>query len=434
MDRAQPRDVARSIQVLAPHFTPVSETRGKSRRRITVLFCETNPDGTIGGSYYSLLYLVKGLDKSRFAPLVLFQRSHGLLDAFKAAGAETIVWEKPRPFNFAPHFPGPLALALPLVLAVQKGMNIFRVLLWPTWLRVLFLWRRRVDLVHLNNSILRNHDWMLAARLMRRRCVSHERGINEHYPPLAKYFGRGLDAIICISQAVRDTMTAAGADFGNLRTIHNGLDPDEVRPQVPAAMVRDRLAIPPGADVIVMLGNLKAWKGQETVVRAVDRVRRSRPLVRCLLVGDTAVADRPFEEGLRRLVTELGVDSHIVFAGYHQNVADFVLLADVVVHASIRPEPFGRVVLEAMACRKPVIASLGGGVTEIVDHGRTGLLFPPGDDQALASAILELLGDRDRAVRMGEAGYVRLLERFNISQNVEATEATYDRVLGVSRS
>jgi glycosyltransferase involved in cell wall biosynthesis len=420
--------------VLAPHFNPVADAQGKRGRRVTVLFCETNPDGTIGGSFYSLLYLVKGLDKTRFAPLVLFQRSHGLLDAFRAAGAETIVWEKPRPFRFAPHLPGPLALAMPLVLAVQKGMNVFRVLLWPTVLRVLFLWRRRVDLVHLNNSILRNHDWMLAARLLGRRCISHERGINEHYPPLARYLGRGLDAIICISEAVRTTMAAAGADFGNLRTIHNGLDPAEVRPKVPAAAMRARLAIPPGADVIVMLGNLKVWKGQESVVRAVDRVRRSRPLVRCLFVGDTAAADRPFEEGLRRLVAELGLESNVVFAGYHPNVADLVLLADVVVHASILPEPFGRVVLEAMACRKPVVASLAGGVTEIVDHGRTGLLFPPGDDQALAAAILELLGDPDRAVRMGEAGYARLLERFNISRNVEATEATYDLVLGAGRS
>jgi glycosyltransferase involved in cell wall biosynthesis len=401
---------------------------------MTVLFCETNPDGTIGGSYYSLLYLVKGLDKARFAPVVLFHTNHGLLDAFKTAGAETIVWEKPRTVRFTPRLPGPMALAMPLVLGAQKAINVFRMLLWPTVLRVLFLWRRQVDLVHLNNSILRNHDWMLAARLLRRPCISHERGINKHYPPLAKYLGRRLDAIICISEAVRATMTAAGAGFGNLRTIHNGLDPAEVRPQVPAAEVRDRLAIQPGAEVIVMLGNLKAWKGQETVVRAVDRVRRSRPLVRCLLVGDTASADRPFEAGLRRLVADLGVDSHIVFAGYHRNVADFVLLADVVVHASILPEPFGRVVLEAMACRKPVIASLAGGVTEIFDHGRTGLLFPPGDDQALAAALLELLGDRDRAVRMGEAGYTRLLERFGIIQNVQATEAVYERVLGADRS
>jgi glycosyltransferase involved in cell wall biosynthesis len=363
---------------------------------------------------------------------VLFQKQHGLLDAFKAAGAETIVWEKPRPFKFTPHLPGPLALAKPLVSAVQKGMNVFRGLVWPTLTRVLFLLRRRIDLVHLNNSILRNYDWMLAARLLRRRCISHERGINPHYPPAAKFFGRGLDAIICISEAVRDTMSAAGADFGNLRTIHNGLDPNEVRPQMPAALVRDRLAIPPGADVIVMLGNLKGWKGQETVVRAVDRVRRSRPLVRCLLVGDTAAADRAFAEGLRRLVAQLGVGDHIVFAGYHRNVADLVMVADVVVHASILPEPFGRVVLEAMACRKPVIASLAGGVTEIVDHGRTGLLFPPGDDQALATAMLDILGDRDRAVRMGEAGYARLVERFHISQNVEATMAIYDLVLGVA--
>lgn len=434
MDRHEPGDVARRIQVLAARLDNVQDARATHRRRATVVYCETNVDGTIGGSYYSLLYLVKGLDKSRFAPVVVFQTSHGLLSAFEAAGAETVVWPKSRRFRWAPRLPGLLAWAAPIVLALQKALNFSRGFLWATVQRALFLWRRRVDLVHLNNSILYNQDWMLAARLLGRRCVSHERGINEYYPRWAKYWGRGLDAIICISDAVRATMAAAGADFGNVRTIHNGLDPGEIRGHVPPALLRERLAIAPEAEVIVMVGNLKAWKGQETVIRALDHVRRSRPQVCCLFVGATAPADMKFEEEMRRLVDELGLGSHIVFAGFHQNVADFLMLADVVVHASIRPEPFGRVVLEAMACRKPVIASRAGGVTEIVDDGRTGLLFPPGDAKALATAIANMLSDRARATTMGEAGYERLLERFTIAKNIEATESLYDRLLGTGRS
>jgi glycosyltransferase involved in cell wall biosynthesis len=391
------------------------------RRPVRVLYCETNIDGTIGGSYYSLLYLVKGLDKSRFAPLVVFYASHNLLGAFEATGAETVVWPRSGRFVLVEQLPRALAWARPLVLAAQKVLNLVRGFLWPTIERVLFLWRRRVDLVHLNNSILYNHDWMLAARLTRRPCVSHERGINEHYPSAARYWGSHLDAIVCISDAVRAALASAGADSGNLVTIHNGFDPAEIRVEVPAPELRQRFGLESHADVVVMVGNFKAWKGQETVIRAIDR-RRTRPEVCCPLVGATAPADQAFEDEMRGLVASLGLQNHVVFAGYHRNVPDMLMMADVVVHASILPEPFGRVILEAMACRKPVIGSRAGGVPEIIEDGRTGLMFPPGDHEALAADILDLLADRQRAARMGEAGYQRLLDRFHVARNVEATE------------
>ena len=404
------------------------------RRPIRVLYCETNIDGTIGGSYYSLLYLVKGLDKSRYSPMVVFYVKHGLIGAFEEAGARTVVWQREGRFALGDRLPIALAWARPIALAVQKVLNFFGAFLLPTMARMFFILRHRIDLVHLNNSILYNHDWMLAARLTGRRCVCHERGINPVYPAAARYWGSRLDAILCISEAVRAAMASAGADSGNLITIHNGFDPAEVRIEIPPAELRRRHHIAPDADVVVMIGNFKAWKGQETVIRAIDRVRRTRPSVVCLLVGATAPSDRAFEDEMRRLVAELRVDKHIIFAGFHRNVPDMLTMADVVVHASILPEPFGRVILEAMACRKPIIGSRAGGVPEIIEDGCTGLMFNPRDHQALADAILQLLADRERAARMGENGYRRLIDRFHVAQNVAATERVYEQSLvGASR-
>jgi glycosyltransferase involved in cell wall biosynthesis len=400
-----------------------------SRKPTRVLYCETNVDGTIGGSYYSLLYLIKGLDKSRFSPFVVFYVNHGLLPAFEAAGARTIVWPKSRRFAFVERLPRTLLWARPMVLAVQRALNLFQGFVSPTIARVFFLTRHRIDLVHLNNSILYNHDWMAAARLTGRRCVCHERGINEFYPPAAKYWGRHLDAIVCISEAVRNAMAAADADFGNLITIPNGFDPAEMLVAVPPAELRRRLHISDAAGVVVMVGNLKAWKGQETVIRAIEVVKRAHPSVRCVLVGATAPADRAFEDEMRGLVADLGLADSIIFAGFHRNVADLLMMGDVIVHASVRPEPFGRVLLEAMACRKPIIGSRAGGVPEIIEHGRTGLMFPPGDYQALADAILGLLANREEADRMGQNGYQRLLDRFHIALNIEATVQVYERSL-----
>lgn len=184
--------------------------------------------------------------------------------------------------------------------------------------------------------------------------------------------------------------------------------------------------------VIGMIGNIKAWKGQDTLSRAMDRVRRSVPNVCCLLVGDTSPSDREYQQSLHALVASLGLDKVVVFTGFQRNVGDFLMMFDVMVHASVLPEPFGRVILEAMACKKPVIASRAGAITEIVEEGKTGLTFPPGDSEALAETIVSLIGDRERIRRFGESGYKRLVNEFHISKNVESTQRLYERILSAA--
>jgi glycosyltransferase involved in cell wall biosynthesis len=398
-------------------------------RRVRILYCENNVDGTVGGSYYSLLYLVKGLDRSRYEPIVVFYTEHTLLPAFRDAGIETQVWPRAQAFAFGARARG--ALRTPL-LVVQKALNVLRTFLVPALVRAWRLKRRGIDIVHLNNSVLYNHDWMLAARLTGTACLTHERGINDRFPRAARYFGRGLDAVICISDAVRENMRQRGADFGNLITIHNGLDPEAMRLQTPAEALRAEHGLAADDRVICMIGNIKAWKGQDTLIRAMDTVRRRCPSVRCILVGDTSPGDREYEDGLRALVASLGLERHVIFAGFKKNVADYLMMCDVMVHASVLPEPFGRVILEAMACRKPVIGSRAGAIPEIVEEGKTGLTFPPGDADNLSDAILAVVTDLAEAKRMGERGYERLADTFHIRRNVEATERTYETLLRAS--
>jgi glycosyltransferase involved in cell wall biosynthesis len=269
---------------------------------------------------------------------------------------------------------------------------------------------------------------MLAALLTRRTCVTHERGINDRYPRAARFFGRRLAAIICISEAVRENMRCRGADFGNLLTIHNGLDPEALKVHTCSGQLRAMWQLPPAAPVLVMTGNIKSWKGQDTLVRAVNVIRRQFPEVRCLLVGDTSPDDMDYEITLKALIADLRLEDHVVFAGFQRNVADFLSLSDVVVHASVLPEPFGRVLLEAMACRKPIVAARGGAVPEIVEEGSTGLTFPPGDAEGLARAVIRLLEHPEEARGMGERGYRRLIERFDIRRNLDATQNLYDRL------
>ncbi len=408
--------------VAATRHAPAAAPAGGPVR---VLYCESNADGTIGGSYFSLLYLIQGLDKSRYRPTVVFQRDHVLMDEFRATGAEILIWPLSPPSTLGRE-PG---LLRPLRLVAQKGTNLLRGFFWQAVQRARFLRREGFALVHLNNSLLRNEQWMLAARLAGVPCLTHERGINDFYPESAKKLGRRLGAIICISDAVRQTLVRAGADFGNLVTIHNALDPAALQVARPAAELRASVGIPSGAVVIGMVGNIRAWKGQDTLLRALERVRRVVPDAYVVFIGDTAAADRGFREQLDALIAELGLEGRVVFSGYQRCVADWIGASDVIVHASVQPEPFGRVILEAMALRKPVIGAAAGAIPEIIEEGRTGWTFPPGDDQKLAEALISVVGDFGRAREIGERGYARLVSSFDIRRNVDQTQAVYERLL-----
>jgi glycosyltransferase involved in cell wall biosynthesis len=400
--------------------------------RKTIFFCEGNTDGTIGGSYYSLLFLVEGLRGTCYRPVVAFYGRHRLIPRFEAAGAEVLVFERPSAVRLvaATVGGGCVRRAVHAVgRAAQRGLNGVGFL--ATAVRYARVLRRHaVRLVHLNNSVARSHEWMLAAALTRTPCVVHERGINVRLPLVARGLARGLARVICISEAVRDSLLALGLRPEQLRVIYNGLDPDRVAAARDAGEVRAELGIDERRRVIGLVGNIKAWKGQEVVVRALPAVAARVPDVLCLFVGATAETDRDYADRLERLVGELGVADRVRFTGPVSNVADYLAVMEVAVHASIAPEPFGRVLLEAMAMRRPVVGSRGGAVPEIVDHDRTGFTFTPGDHRALAGHLIDLLGNPGKARALGEAGYARLVERFHIGRNVASTVSLYAELLG----
>jgi glycosyltransferase involved in cell wall biosynthesis len=383
-----------------------------------VMYVEGNPDGTIGGSYFSLLFLVSGLDRSRYEPVVLFAAPNELQERFHAAGVRTLVRG----------MPAPTRLPTPIGRIVAKAVNFVRGWLIEPARLARLLRAERIDLLHLNNSITRNHPWMLAARRARIPCMTHERGINFVFQPRARRLARGLAAVISISRAVTDNFVERGLGKLPIVTIHNGLDPDEMRVTRAAAEVCAELGLAPGTRVVGIVGNIKLWKGQEVVIRAMARLQAEFPNLVCLLIGDTSPSDAAYREQVRALISELGLERKVLITGYRRDVPNYIALLEIMIHASIDPEPFGRVLLEGMALRKPLVASDGGAVPEIVAHGTTGLLFPPGDPAALAVALAELLRDPVRARAMGEAGRERLVAHYSIRSNVERTQEVYARL------
>jgi glycosyltransferase involved in cell wall biosynthesis len=137
-----------------------------------------------------------------------------------------------------------------------------------------------------------------------------------------------------------------------------------------------------------------------------------------------------YAEGLRARIHDLGLSQSVLLTGERSDVAACLDAMDVAIHASIKPEPFGRVMIEAMALGRPLIAPREGGPLAIVDDGVTGLLVEPRDADALAVAIETLVADGDRRQAMGVAARRRVDEVFDLRHHVHAIEAIFDEILG----
>lgn len=387
--------------------------------RNRVLYCESSADGTIGGSHYCLLYLLEHLDRSKFEPLTVFYERHALIDRFQAT-SETIIHDRDRPVSWRG--------AGPLMPLLGRAVN-FGKFLGVVTNHVAFLRRHGIDLVHLNNSITRHQDWMLAARLAGIPCIVHERGLSDTYTARDRLYASRVALIISMSAWIRDHMVSRGVDGRNIRVMYDGLDPAKVAVTKTAAEMRAAWNVPPEARVVGIVGNVRAWKGQETVVNAIIEVVRRVPDVVCFFVGSTTPADEGYLANLKRLVAHAGINRNVRFTGYQKDVPNFINIMEVLVHASVAPEPFGMVVLEGMAQSKPVIGSRAGGPVEMVVEGQNGFTFPPGNAPELAARLVELLEDPDRARAMGAAGFQRLTAQFTMTRYMENIHGAYSAIL-----
>jgi glycosyltransferase involved in cell wall biosynthesis len=136
-------------------------------------------------------------------------------------------------------------------------------------------------------------------------------------------------------------------------------------------------------------------------------------------------------ERLKCIVKSEKLEDNIFFTGQRNDIPDLINCMSVLIHASVLPEPFGRVLLEGMALSKPIIATNIGACPEIVEEGKTGLLVNPDDARGLANDIMSLLKDPKKALEMGNAGYIRLGKHFHISRNIEKTQKLYFEILGL---
>lgn len=240
---------------------------------------------------------------------------------------------------------------------------------------------------------------------------------------LDRFLARWAHAIIAISSAVERRFPAHLRHKVHL--VHNGVEV-EAFAGAKTGTWKERWGAGP---TVGMVAQLTPGKRQGDFIEAMALVAEVRPDARYVLAGEEPGGAGHYSAGLQARVRELGLEESLHFTGFCRDMASLFADLDVVVLCS-ENEAFGRVLIEAMAAAKPVVAARGGGVGDIVIEGETGYLVEVGDCAGLAGAVIELLADPAQARAMGEAGQQRARQAFSIEAHVERVEALYDALSG----
>jgi glycosyltransferase involved in cell wall biosynthesis len=289
----------------------------------------------------------------------------------------------------------------------------------------------RADVLHSNGMTLTEQTY-LAGRLARAKVVCHVRDLCPILGArwLRRFALNHCDRVVAISDAVRrDLVEKISVRPQRVTRIHDGRDLTGFG--APVSGEGDFFSGTPiqGCKRVGVVARLSPEKGHEHFLRAAAEVARTFPNVGFAIVGDAALGDGRYADGLVALAQQLGIGGRTVFTGFTDRIPEVMASLDILVVPS-DAEPFGLVTVEAMASGKPVVATCTGGSSEIVVDGETGLLVPPRRPEAIADALVRLLATPGLAAAMGRRGALRAQERFSIRPHAQYILSLYRALLG----
>lgn len=382
-------------------------------RRIRVL--EIIATGGNGGAQEHLRSLLERLDRSRYEPRVVSLSDGSTVRRLRAAGVEVDVVDEPED---------------------ARAVDVL----------VRLLLTRPVDVIH-------NHMFRAEVVGTRAALAVGEAGMPRPYVistihssrvrssqdrALLRALTRHMDQLVAVSRAIVAKLMAEERVGAPIELIYNGVDLQRYNQQEACCTLPEEYGLAPGTPLVGVVARLEPEKGHRTLLDAWQLVLKRVPEARLLIVG--AGSRREELEQHARSLGLLGDDCHgdrcvgtrrarpgakIIFTGRRDDVPAVTAALDVAVLPSYR-EAQGLVILEAMALGRPVVATNVGGIPEMIDHERTGLLVPPADPGALAAAISRLLTNHPFADTIARAGHDAAHERFCVERMVESIQTLYD--------
>jgi glycosyltransferase involved in cell wall biosynthesis len=232
---------------------------------------------------------------------------------------------------------------------------------------------------------------------------------------------RRAAGFIAISDVIEQEYRRQGVPGEKIARIPNSVDPDRFRPvsRELRDSLRDRLGLPRTSRIVSFTGRLVSTKGLPSLLRAWRSVAPAHPDALLVLVGSGGLGIQNCEDALRRYTREHGLENRVLFTGAVDNVHEYLQASDAFVFPTER-EAFGISIIEAMACRLPIVTTMVDGIHDVVRPGVDALVVPPGDDAALATALGHVLAGGENIAAMAEAARQRALEEFSSASVVGA--------------
>ena len=315
----------------------------------------------------------------------------------------------------------PVQVLTTQALQVQRGSNLLQVVgsfrhLLPLIAKVVHL-SRSYDLLYANTQKALVIG-AIASAITQRPLVYHLRDIlsSEHFSQTNLRLAIGFanqcaSLVIANSQATQQAFIEAGGRAEIIKVVYNGFKPESYQSSIAAvSKLRQQLNLA-GQFVVGHFSRLSPWKGQHVLIEALTHCPEN---VTALLVGDALFGEQDYVEQLHQQVEQLGLGDRVRFLGFRSDISPLMTLCDLVAHTSTAPEPFGRVIVEAMLCGTPIVAAAAGGVVELIEHGKTGWLMPPSDALKLADIIQQCQSQPERAIAISHQAQQSASQRFNL--------------------
>src|SRR5450631_3017683 len=366
----------------------------------------------LGGGEIALANLVRHLDAKKVKAIVVLASEGPLAERLRAI-CETHV----------------LALSSRVVAHKKDKLGIGTLFcVWDALIVLIYVIRltrfirdHHIDVVH-TNSLKADIIGGAAARLASRPVIWHVRDrIEDDYLPMLavrvfRLLARMVPSYVIANSAAtlstlhlrtvdRGTSISSGIELnGKTTVVHDGTKLD-----VPA-----KTRNPQSEFRVGLVGRISPWKGQHIFIKAAALVHEHFPYARFFIIGAALFGEDQYDVEVRQLPGQLGIHDNVEFTGFCHDIEPAIAKLDILVHASTKGEPFGQVIIEGMAAGKPVVATNGGGVPEIVEDGQTGILVPMGDADAMAEAIRQILSDPRKARAMGIQARHRVANHFTV--------------------
>lgn len=244
------------------------------------------------------------------------------------------------------------------------------------------------------------------------------------YRLLEKISGRYVDRFIVVSDSLKTLLTKGrGIPLQRVVKIYNGIAVDEYHPSMKETGLRNQWSIPSDVPLVGAIGRMVWQKGFEYLVKAVPEILQVAPEAKFLLIGEG-----PLRIHLEQSVQKSNLQDTIIFPGFQTNIKSFLSIIDIMVIPSII-EGFPMITLEAMAMKKPIVATRIPGIIEQISHGTEGILVSPRNPKELVTGILTLLQNRELASKLSIAARSRVKTDFTLEKMIRHTANLYNSLL-----